>query len=105
LLGRALSENARKRLSIMTKTNNGFEIAEEDLRMRGPGEFIGTVQHGFPEFKAGNLIKDTDIIDFSKEFARQIISDDPSLDKPENKELRNLIVNKFSHKLKLINVG
>ncbi|GHT43716.1 hypothetical protein AGMMS49921_12270 [Endomicrobiia bacterium] len=51
LIGASNSKAARKRLSIMTSTNNGFKIAEEDLKMRGPGELMGTTQHGFSEFK------------------------------------------------------
>ncbi|MDR1196269.1 MAG: ATP-dependent DNA helicase RecG [Endomicrobium sp.] len=105
LIGSAKSENAAKRLQIMTKTNNGFEIAEEDLQMRGPGEFMGTVQHGFPEFKAGDLVKDADIIGFSKDFARDLIDGDPLLQKTENSVLKMLINQRFSNKTKLINVG
>ncbi|MDR3049795.1 MAG: ATP-dependent DNA helicase RecG [Elusimicrobiota bacterium] len=105
LVGGAKSDTARMRLKIMTSTNNGFEIAQEDLRMRGPGEFMGTIQHGFPEFKAGNLIKDTDIIEFSKDFAKDLIKKDPNLKETRNAVLRHLINLKFAKKLKLINVG
>jgi ATP-dependent DNA helicase RecG len=105
LIGSSNSENASKRLSIMTSTNNGFEIAEEDLKMRGPGEFMGTVQHGFPEFKAGDLIKDADIIEFTKIYAAKIVEDDPTLSKESNTVLKALINKYFSNKIKLINVG
>ncbi|MCL1971426.1 MAG: ATP-dependent DNA helicase RecG [Endomicrobia bacterium] len=105
LVGSAKSETAAKRLKIMTETNNGFEIAEEDLRMRGPGELMGTVQHGFPEFKAGDLIKDADIIGFSKDFARKLVDEDPKLAKNEHFVLKTLITQRFSNKIKLINVG
>jgi ATP-dependent DNA helicase RecG len=105
LIGSANSENASKRLSIMTSTNNGFEIAEEDLKMRGPGELMGTVQHGFPEFKAGDLIKDSDIIEFTKIHASKIIDEDPMLIKESNAILKTLVNKHFSNKTKLINVG
>ena len=105
LVGSSKGENARRRLKIMTGTNSGFEIAEEDLKMRGPGELMGTVQHGFPEFKAGDLIKDADIIDFTKAFARKLGEDDPNLEKPENRVIRQLVSSRFSDKAKLINVG
>ncbi|AKL97842.1 ATP-dependent DNA helicase RecG [Endomicrobium proavitum] len=105
LVGSVKSENARKRLSIMAQTNNGFKIAQEDLQMRGPGEFMGTTQHGFPEFKAGDLIKDADIIEFTKDCARKLIEDDPKLEKSENLTLKKLIAQKFADKLKFINVG
>jgi ATP-dependent DNA helicase RecG len=105
LIGNSNSESARKRLSIMESTNNGFEIAEEDLKIRGPGELMGTVQHGFPEFKAGNLVRDTDIIGFAKICADKIIKDDPALSKANNNVLKTLINKYFSNKTKLINVG
>jgi ATP-dependent DNA helicase RecG len=89
----------------MTSTNNGFEIAEEDLKMRGPGDLMGTLQHGFPEFKAGNLIKDADIIEFTKTCAVKIIEEDPTLSKESNAVLKTLINKYFSNKIKLINVG
>jgi ATP-dependent DNA helicase RecG len=105
LIGSSNSQNARKRLSIMTSTNNGFEIAEEDLKMRGPGDLMGTVQHGFPEFRAGDLIKDSDIIEFTKTQSAKIIEEDPMLVKESNSVLRTLINKYFSNKIKLINVG
>ena len=53
---------ARERMNIMVKTNNGFEIAQKDLELRGPGDFLGVRQHGLPEFKIANLIRDMDIL-------------------------------------------
>lgn len=105
LLGRASTENARRRISIMTRSNNGFEIAEEDLQMRGPGEFLGTMQHGFPDFKAGNLIKDADIIEFSKKTAAEILEDDPNLDKSVNAVLKELIIKNFGERIDFVKVG
>ncbi|MCL2144944.1 MAG: ATP-dependent DNA helicase RecG [Endomicrobia bacterium] len=105
LVGSVKNEAAAKRLEIMTKTNNGFEIAEEDLRMRGPGELMGTVQHGFPEFKAGDLIKDADIIDFTKDFAKKLVDEDPKLAKKEHSVLKTLINLRYSNHAKLVNVG
>ncbi|MDR3253540.1 MAG: ATP-dependent DNA helicase RecG [Endomicrobium sp.] len=105
LIGNFKNVNARRRFSIMISTNNGFKIAEEDLKLRGPGELIGTIQHGFPEFKAGDLIKDADIVEFTKNSAEKIIADDPNLSKDENSILRKLIHKHFSDKIKLINVG
>jgi ATP-dependent DNA helicase RecG len=105
LLGAGASENAKARLDIMTRTNDGFKIAQADLAMRGPGQFLGTAQHGFPDFKAGNLIKDVDIIEFSKNFARSIVEKDPTLDDPKYAQLKNMVIENFSHKLNLLNVG
>jgi ATP-dependent DNA helicase RecG len=105
LIGNSKNINAHKRLSIMISTNSGFKIAEEDLKLRGPGELIGTIQHGFPKFKAGNLIKDADIIKFTKNFAEKLIANDPNLSKNKNYTLKKLISKHFSDKIKLINVG
>ncbi len=105
LIGDLKNEKARKRLSVMTSTNDSFKIAEEDLKMRGPGELMGTLQHGFPKFKAGDLIKDADIIEFTKSLAAKIAEEDPCLSKGENAALKRLIYRYFSGKIKLINIG
>jgi ATP-dependent DNA helicase RecG len=105
LIENSKSENSARRVSIMTSTNSGFKIAEEDLKMRGPGELMGTVQHGFPQFKAGDLIKDADIIELAKDFAAKTIEDDPTLSKEENTVLKKFISESFSNKIKLLNVG
>jgi ATP-dependent DNA helicase RecG len=105
LVGGVTGENSHLRLDIMTKTNDGFKIAEEDLKMRGPGELMGTVQHGFPEFKAGDIIKDSDIIEFAKMSAKNLIGADPKLQSPKNQTLKKLIALRFAEKFKLINVG
>ena len=89
----------------MTSTCDGFKIASEDLKMRGPGEFIGTIQHGFPEFKAGDIIKDVKLIEYAKQVAIDIISKDPELLLPENVNINFLINNKYSNLSKIINVG
>lgn len=105
LVGNAKNENAARRIKIMTETNNGFEIAQEDLKMRGPGELMGTQQHGFPEFKAGDLVKDADIIEFAKKSASELVENDPELAKKEHFVLKQLINQRFYGKIKLINVG
>jgi len=89
----------------MTKTTNGFEIASEDLKMRGPGEFIGTRQHGFPEFKAGDIIKDIKIIELAKNIAQEIIQKDAKLILPENSNIKLLLNKKYSSLYKTIQVG
>ena len=105
LVADAKSKNAKDRLSIMTKTTNGFEIASEDLKMRGPGEFIGTRQHGFPEFKAGDIIKDIKIIELAKNIAQEIIQKDAKLVLPENNNIKLLLNKKYSSLYKTIQVG
>jgi ATP-dependent DNA helicase RecG len=105
IIGDLKNETARKRLSVMTSTNDGFKIAGEDLKIRGPGELMGTLQHGLPKFKAGDLIKDADIIEFTKRLAAKTVENDPCLSKGENAVLKRLIYRDFSDKIKLINVG
>ncbi len=80
-----LSEDTRKRLSIMTQTNDGFVIAEEDLKLRGPGDIDGTQQSGVAfDLKIANLAKDGQILSLARDFAMEILEDDPLLQKPEN---------------------
>ena len=105
LVSDAKGKIAKQRLKIMTSTCNGFKIASEDLKMRGPGEFTGTIQHGFPEFKAGDIIKDVKLIEYAKQVAIDIISKDPELLLPENVNINFLINNKYSNLSKIINVG
>ena len=105
LVSDAKGKIAKQRLKIMTSTCDGFKIASEDLKMRGPGEFTGTIQHGFPEFKAGDIIKDVKLIEYAKQVAIDIISKDPELLLPENVNINFLINNKYSNLSKIINVG
>ncbi len=88
LFGEPTSEEAKKRLRILTKTNDGFQIAEEDLILRGPGDFFGTRQSGLSLFKVANLAKDTDLLLIAREDAGQILEHDPNLIKPDHELLR-----------------
>ncbi len=88
LPGYALSEESRERLSIMTSSNNGFEIAEADLKIRGPGEFLGSRQSGLPGFRIGHLIRDIDLLKKARKVAFEIITKDPDLVFPEHIKLK-----------------
>ena len=105
LVSSAKGQTAKQRLQIMTTTTDGFKIASEDLKMRGPGEFTGTLQHGFPEFKAGDIIKDVKLIEYAKQVAVDIIADDPELIAPEHTNINYLINTKYSQLSKIIQVG
>ena len=87
-----LSNEAKERLKIMTATNNGFEIAEKDLELRGPGEIEGTRQSGALNLRLADLIKDKAILDAAKQYAGQIIESDPDLAAEENVRLKNYLV-------------
>jgi ATP-dependent DNA helicase RecG len=73
------SADSRKRLDIMSKTNDGFRIAEEDLNIRGPGEFFGTRQSGLPDLKAANLLRDYRLLDIARKEAFALVEKDPCL--------------------------
>ncbi len=89
LVPQSYSEDVLKRLEIMTKTNDGFIISQEDLRIRGPGEFLGTKQSGLPDLQLASLILDGAVLDLARKKAAQIIKEDPELVK--HKELQHLI--------------
>ena len=86
-----LNETAKKRIKIMSETNDGFEIAEEDLKIRGPGEVLGKRQSGLPEFNVADLTYDSDILEDAKLFAEEIIHSDPKLKNKNNKNLKDLL--------------
>ena len=77
-----------RRLRILLETNDGFRIAEEDLRLRGPGEFYGFRQHGMPELRAASLVTDLHILVLAREEARKLLEKDPTLSEPEHIPLR-----------------
>jgi ATP-dependent DNA helicase RecG len=80
----AISPEADERLNAMVRTQNGFELAEFDLQLRGPGEFFGTRQAGLPEFRVANLARDRDLLELAKiEAARFVEAPDPAMPRPE----------------------
>ncbi|MFC1524880.1 ATP-dependent DNA helicase RecG [Planctomycetota bacterium] len=81
LFGDFTTPGAKKRLRVMEATNDGFKIAEEDLRIRGPGEFLGTRQSGLPEFKIADLTHDFSILQETRQAAFKLMRDDPQLKK------------------------
>lgn len=85
MTGHKLSNDSKLRLETMTKTSDGFEIAEVDLRLRGPGDLVGTQQSGVLNLKIADVIKDKDILQSARHYAKQVLSSDPSLSKTENK--------------------
>jgi ATP-dependent DNA helicase RecG len=96
-----LSADSRKRINIMVESNDGFEIAEADLKLRGPGDLEGTMQSGVAfNLRIADIVKDSQIMQYSRELAGKIIEDDPLLEKPENfilrKQLKKLSGNRFN---------
>ncbi len=100
---RMFAPEARERLTAFSRTNDGFKIAEEDLRLRGPGEFFGTRQSGLPDLRAANIIRDADLVEQARSEAFDLIQQDPVL--TGYPKLRELVRRKWQGKLGLINVG
>ena len=86
-----LSNDARERINIMTATNNGFEIAEKDLALRGPGEIDGTRQSGVLNFKLASLVHDGKMLELAKSLAIRLLDQDPELNSAENLRLFNFL--------------
>lgn len=85
--GNKLSAEGRKRLEIMVQSNDGFEIAEADLKLRGPGDIEGTRQSGMLDFKIANLARDGELIALTRKLAEHILEKDPGLEQTENHRL------------------
>ena len=92
LTSQKLTNEAKERLKIMTATNNGFQIAEKDLELRGPGEIEGTRQSGALNLKLADLIKDKAILEEAKNAAEAIVTHDPELQSDENLPLKNHLI-------------
>jgi len=86
-----ISEDAKKRINAFLKTNDGFSLSEVDLRLRGPGDFLGTRQHGYLNFKTGDILKNKDILLKAKRQAEAVLEKDPELKLLENKVISSNI--------------
>ncbi len=94
LISDAKNDSTKKRLEIMTKTTDGFKIADEDLKLRGPGDFFGSRQHGLPNMKMASLT-DSALLSEAHRFAQEILAEDFELQNPENKNLNAAIYELF----------
>jgi ATP-dependent DNA helicase RecG len=93
-----ISKQARERLDVICKTNDGFVIAEADLKLRGPGDIAGTRQSGAYEFKAANLVEDQAILKTARSIAEDIVTRDPALQAPEHATLARYLSTEFKYK-------
>ena len=96
---------ARQRLEVMEQTTDGFKIAEEDLRIRGPGEIFGTKQHGLPELKVANLVEDLELLRIARRDANAILAEDNALTAPHHQQLRREVIRAYAGKLDLLASG
>ena len=103
LVSDAEGEDVRARLEILCKTGDGFQIAEEDLRLRGPGDFFGSRQSGLPEMHVADLGADAQILQRAQQAALRLLEADPALSDPENRELRQRVDTLFQRNVDSFN--
>jgi ATP-dependent DNA helicase RecG len=96
---------ARQRLEAFARTRDGFELAEIDFQLRGPGELFGTRQHGLPPLMVADLRRDADILQRAREDAQRLIEQHPQLADPAWQLLRQRVLRRYGHSLQLGNVG
>jgi ATP-dependent DNA helicase RecG len=105
LLSDAAATPAQARLNAITQTQSGFDIAEMDLKLRGPGEFFGSRQHGLPEFKLADLSREMHLLAWARDDALAILKNDPNLAKPAHRYLRAALIQQFGDTLGLAQIG
>jgi ATP-dependent DNA helicase RecG len=105
LMSDAIGEVAESRLTAMCETSDGFEIAEMDLALRGPGEFFGTRQHGLPAFKLADLSQEMTLLQQAKDDAAALLADDPQLRSPDHAHLRVALRDHIGDDVALAQVG
>jgi len=99
------SEEAKVRLRAMEKTTDGFKIAEEDLELRGPGEFFGIRQSGLPDFRVAHILRDTPILIEARKEAFQLVQEDPELVQPSHAGLKQTLVKRWKGRMDLATIG
>lgn len=99
------SKDARVRLETMARTSDGFEIAEVDLKLRGPGDFLGTKQSGLPDFRFADIVEDQDLVAEARQWAQRITQEDPMLKAPHHEGLRKIFKRYFEAKAKYFSMG
>ncbi|MBI4716283.1 MAG: ATP-dependent DNA helicase RecG [Planctomycetes bacterium] len=105
LFPESFGETSLARLRILCATNDGFRIAEEDLRLRGPGELLGTRQHGIPAFKIADLVADFELLEQARDDAAGLLRGDPRLTHPEHRLLREELLRVYADSLPLVDVA
>jgi len=105
LISRSRGPKAAERLDAMLRTNDGFKIAEADLRQRGPGELFGTRQHGLPQLRVGDMLVDFELLELARRDAFEIVARDPKLARPEHHAMLPALRRMFGGKLALVDAG
>jgi len=99
------NEDGLRPVKVMVRTNDGFEIAEEDLEIRGPGEFFGTRQAGMPDLKVANIFKDTILLEQARKEAFKIAEIDPSLKEPQHQMMKAVLKTTWRENLRMASIG
>jgi ATP-dependent DNA helicase RecG len=89
----------------MEQTNDGFKIAEEDLRIRGPGDLMGIRQSGLPDFRVANILRDGRLLHEARTEAFALVESDPGLFRPEHRLLKEVLIRRWGGKLQLAKTG
>jgi ATP-dependent DNA helicase RecG len=106
MTGERVSEQAEERLNAMVRTQDGFELAELDLQMRGPGEFFGTKQAGLPDFRVANLIRDRQVVELAKQEAARFVADPgPDVSEAERTHVRERLKEAWQRRYGLVEAG
>jgi ATP-dependent DNA helicase RecG len=101
----AKTEESKERLQAFVLTTDGFQLAEVDFALRGPGDLFGTRQHGLPPLRVADLTRDTAILDEARTAAAAMIAADPQLTQPEHALLRQRVLARYGRTLELGDVG
>ena len=105
LISGPMTDDGVRRVKAMTRTNDGFELAEADLEIRGPGEFFGTRQSGLPDFKIANILRDTSLLEVAKTEANRLAEADPNLSQPVHQVLKEVLQAQWAGHLKMASIG
>ena len=105
LVRRNITDTSKNRLSVMEKTNDGFIIADEDLKLRGPGEFFGLRQSGFFQFKIADMVQDGSLLRQARSSAFDLIVQDQKLTNDSNKRLREWFISDYNQYLDTIKLS
>jgi ATP-dependent DNA helicase RecG len=99
------TEDARLRLQAFAKTTDGFQLADIDFQLRGPGELLGTRQHGLPPMRIADLRRDGELLARARADAKRLVSEDPELSAPKWQRLKRQVTTRYGHALELGDVG